>query len=652
MKIIKLQKVKENKEIRLESDFWIKEKTQFKSVKGADIEVFSQYGTSKELNEDGKGYPVLRLNEFDSFFIHEPAKYCDIIDTETYNALKLKKDDVLICRTNGNPKYVGKAALVPREYDYAFASYLYRIRPNQDIINPATLVAYLNSKYGRAEIERLALVGNQANFSPAKFRQIDIPVLDERLQQAISESINLAYQKLQEAKDIYLQAENLLINELGFASWQPSHEQISIRSLQEIKSLDRIDAEFYQPKYVEIAKLLENYGATDVSASCKLRDKNYTPNKQIEYKYIELGDIGPYGDILHYTIGFGKSLPSRARRIVHTGDVIVSSIEGSLQKCAYITNDYDGALCSTGFYIINSDIINPETLLVLFKSAPIQELLKKNCAGAILSSFKKESLLNLGIPVIHRDVQDNMASLIKESFRLRKESETIIEASKHSIELAIEKDVQSAISYMEYVRSSVITHPLADDGKVNVERINVDNETGPHPSVISEPTIIIDSYDFQQREDKSGFIPLYTLRAACGRFEEEKLPEEEGWVDASGNGFTPDPKRHFVVHAKGESMLPKIKDGDLCVFEWYQAGSREGEIVLAQCADFDSDYDGKYTIKRYHSEKVATDESWEHGKVELIPLNSDYDIIELNADEEYRTIGIFKCVLRGSSIEQ
>ena len=156
---------------------------------------------------------------------------------------------------------------------------------------------------------------------------------------------------------------------------------------------------------------------------------------------------------------------------------------------------------------------------------------------------------------------------------------------------------------------------------------------------------IIDSYEFQQHKDKSGFIPLYTLRAACGRFEEEELPEEEGWVDASGNGFTPDPKRHFVVHAKGESMLPKIKDGDLCVFEWYQAGSREGEIVLAQCADFDSDYDGKYTIKRYHSEKVATEEGWEHGKVELIPQNSDYDIIELNADEDYRTIGIFKCVL-------
>ena len=635
MKVIELQKVRENQETRLESDFWIKEKVQFNSVKGAVVEAFSQYGTSKELNEDGNGYPVLRLNEFDSFFIHEPAKYCDIIDADTFNSLKLKKDDVLICRTNGNPKYVGKAALVPQDYDYAFASYLYRIRPQLDIINSATLVAYLNSKYGRSEIERLSLVGNQANFSPAKFRQIEIPILDKKLQQNISESINLAYLKLQEAKDIYLRAEAILIKELGFSSWKPSPDQIAIRTLQEAKIAGRIDAEYYQPQYVEISKLLEKYGVQSVNESCKLRDKNFTPNKQLEYKYIELGDIGPYGDILHHTFDFGKSLPSRARRIVHTGDVIISSIEGSLQKCAYITNDYDGALCSTGFYIIYSDIINPETLLVLFKSAPIQGLLKKNCAGAILTSFNKDSLLNLEIPIINKDVQEEIAELIKKSFRLRKESETIIEASKLSIELAIEKDAQSAISYLENVRSSITTNPQTKIIYPNMEGDNMsDNNYDEEESKI----IVLPEY-------REGSVPLYTLRAACGYFEDGEVPEKEGWVDASGNNFTPDPKRHFAVHAKGDSMLNKIKDGDICVFEWYRGGSRNGEIVLTECNEKDIDYGGMYTIKKYQSEKVVTEEGWQHTKVKLIPLNKDFDVIELNEETEYRTIGILKCVL-------
>ena len=144
---------------------------------------------------------------------------------------------------------------------------------------------------------------------------------------------------------------------------------------------------------------------------------------------------------------------------------------------------------------------------------------------------------------------------------------------------------------------------------------------------------------------RKGCVPLYTLRAACGYFESGEVPEEEGWVDASGNGFTPDPKRHFAVHAKGDSMQPKIKDGDICVFEWYKAGSRNGEIVLTQCSERDLDYGGMYTIKKYHSEKKTTEEGWEHTKVELQPLNKDYDVIELDGETEYRTVGVLKCVL-------
>lgn len=140
-------------------------------------------------------------------------------------------------------------------------------------------------------------------------------------------------------------------------------------------------------------------------------------------------------------------------------------------------------------------------------------------------------------------------------------------------------------------------------------------------------------------------IPIYSIRAACGYFEDGEIPEEEGWIDASGHGFKPDPKRHFVVYAKGDSMLPKIKDGDLCVFESYMAGSRNGEIVLTQSSEFDSEYGGKFTIKKYNSKKIVKEDSWSNTKVELLPLNTEFNPIELDEDCDYRTIGIFKCIL-------
>ena len=143
----------------------------------------------------------------------------------------------------------------------------------------------------------------------------------------------------------------------------------------------------------------------------------------------------------------------------------------------------------------------------------------------------------------------------------------------------------------------------------------------------------LDNYDYQR------------LTVQKTTKEEPFHATYENAMDASGNGFTPDPRRHFAVNAKGDSMLPKIHDGDLCVFEWYRAGSRNGEIVLTECSEKDIDYGGMYTIKKYHSEKIQTEEGWQHIKVELIPLNKDYNVIELDEDGGYRTIGILKCIL-------
>lgn len=155
-------------------------------------------------------------------------------------------------------------------------------------------------------------------------------------------------------------------------------------------------------------------------------------------------------------------------------------------------------------------------------------------------------------------------------------------------------------------------------------------------------------------EFHEGCLPLYSFRVACGGNEEQTNPSEEavGWIDASGLGFKPDPKRYFVVYAKGNSMIPNIHNGDLCVFEWsrYFGGSRNGEIVLARTPADDNDYQGKFTIKKYTSEWIINEDGErEHSKIELLPLNTDgYESIPLdkNEPEPHFIVGIFKTVIK------
>ena len=59
------------------------------------------------------------------------------------------------------------------------------------------------------------------------------------------------------------------------------------------------------------------------------------------------------------------------------------------------------------------------------------------------------------------------------------------------------------------------------------------------------------------------YLPLYSLRAACGVLGEGREVAPEGWVKADGIGRLDETM--VVVRTEGNSMEPKIHDGDLCV---------------------------------------------------------------------------------------
>lgn len=474
--------------VRMESEFYNSNTVSYKnSVKASHIIDFSQYGTSKELNEMGEGYPVLRLNEFNYSFISHPDKYCSLLDIDAYHGLQLKKDDVLICRTNGNPKFVGRSAIVPKDYDYAFASYLFRIRPNRKYINSATLVAFLNSKYGRLEIEKYSMVGNQANFSPAKFREISIPVFSKDLNDKIEDITYRAFQKLEMSESLYSEAANNMLECLDLNDFTASSNSCNVKTLKEsFIETGRLDAEYYQPKYDDILHHIQayKYGSKNLAEICDIKEENFTPKDDTTYKYVELANIGKYGNIIGCSQQKGEDLPSRARRIVSKNDVVISSLEGSLDSCALVEEDYDGALCSTGFYVLKSSVLNSETLLVLFKSPLVKELMRKGCSGTILTAIGRQELERIPIPLIRQEIQDEIAQHVQSSISLRKESQQLLEYAKLTVEGAIQNGggkiasdyyVLQEKSAMElHIAIYVLLHEvgiISNDAKIKVSNV-------------------------------------------------------------------------------------------------------------------------------------------------------------------------------------
>ncbi|MCQ9617984.1 hypothetical protein L1889_15985 [Paenalcaligenes niemegkensis] len=93
-----------------------------------------------------------------------------------------------------------------------------------------------------------------------------------------------------------------------------------------------------------------------------------------------------------------------------------------------------------------------------------------------------------------------------------------------------------------------------------------------------------------------------------------------------------------------------IPDGATCLFRLNPGGSRNGKIVLVECADIqDGDEGSRYTVKEYESIKVDTEDGWHHQQIRLKPRSTNPNLITLelsNEDEHrYRVIGEFVCVI-------
>ena len=143
-------------------------------------------------------------------------------------------------------------------------------------------------------------------------------------------------------------------------------------------------------------------------------------------------------------------------------------------------------------------------------------------------------------------------------------------------------------------------------------------------------------------------VPVYDLQAAAGGFSELQQVVHENWV-AVPQGVVAG-KNLFACRVVGESMNKIIPNGSICLFRMNPGGSRNGKIVLVECADIqDGDSGSRYTVKEYESIKVDTEDGWHHERILLKPrsTNPDIKMLEINNDDEYRyrVVGEFVCVV-------
>jgi type I restriction enzyme S subunit len=164
----------------------------FPSVTLGSITSLLQYGTSEKANTHGKGFAVLRMNNIkDGELALSDIKHIELPPREA-DKLQLKKGDILFNRTNSK-ELVGKCAVFHEETPWVFASYLIRVRLEEQRACPDFVTFVLNGRIGRQQIDALSrqIIG-QANINSGEIRSLRIPLPPLKDQRNLVERVTTA----------------------------------------------------------------------------------------------------------------------------------------------------------------------------------------------------------------------------------------------------------------------------------------------------------------------------------------------------------------------------------------------------------------------------------------------------------------------------
>ena len=151
---------------------------------------------------------------------------------------------------------------------------------------------------------------------------------------------------------------------------------------------------------------------------CEKQVKSYDPGKHPDkpFRYIDITSVDNQAKrITTARTLLGKEAPSRARQVIQAGDVLVSTTRPNLNAVAFVPDELDGELCSTGFCVLRAgtDII-PSFLFAFIQSSEFVASLSELVKGALYPAVTDGQVRNQIIPLPPIVEQMHIAHILTE----------------------------------------------------------------------------------------------------------------------------------------------------------------------------------------------------------------------------------------------
>jgi type I restriction enzyme S subunit len=391
-------------------------------------------------NERENHIPFIRISNIkDLEFDTTDLVYIPINSHKKEIKTELVKGDIVISKVGT----IGNIGIINEELSPCnFSQNNIGIKMNGKI-DSHYLAVYMLSKYCILQLNRHSTIQVQAKLNLSDIRDLIVPIPSPEIQKYIGDKVRRAEELREEAitlqKDIDILLDvDMLLEETDRIN-NIFHSKVNWTN--EINIVDRIDPNFYQKKYrTTIEKLGDN--KVELGELVKISKRRY-----------QTGDINKYIEISSINNSFGtideveelrpEEIPTSAKHQVKEGDILVSLVRPTRKAISIVTKEYDNAICTGGFAVLQSKGKVPvEFLTAVLRTNFAGIQFERYCTGSTYPTINENDVVKIFIP----QYSEKQINKITEKYRRIIESiyrsKQLIQEAKQDVEDLIEGDFE------------------------------------------------------------------------------------------------------------------------------------------------------------------------------------------------------------------
>jgi len=305
------------------------------------------------------------------------------------------------------------------------------------------LLFFLISKYGQSQITRMGSGNIQQKLNVSDIESIAVPLFSKELLQNLSGDYKNIIKFRKESEVFYSQAEQLLLKELGLENFEEQEDLVSIVKFSDIKKFQRMDAEYFQPKYEKIISRIKQTkhsllgDLVSVKKGIEIGAEQYQENGKLFFRVSSLSKQGIIDKDQKY-LSDELYQKLKANFEPKIGEILLT--KDATPGIAYVLKEkVDGVISSGTLRLKIKQEIEAEYLALFINSILGQMQAERDAGGSIISHWKSEQVKNLIVPILPQEVQQKIAELVIKSHQARQKAKELLEEAKQKVENLIEK---------------------------------------------------------------------------------------------------------------------------------------------------------------------------------------------------------------------